>query len=49
MILVNELNDNKRSNVYPTVDDTKVLGMIRNDRDRLHVQNNLDRLTKAMV
>ena len=46
VIYINDLDDNITSNVLKFADDTKVYRRVNNDRDKQHLQNNLDRLVK---
>ena len=46
LIYINDLDDNKASNILEFVDDTKVYRKVNTDSDKQHLQNDLDRLVK---
>ena len=46
LIYINDLDDNITSNILKFVDDTKVFRCAKNDGDKQHLPNDLDKLVK---
>ena len=46
LIYINDLDDNRTSNVLKFMDDTKVFRKVNNDGDKQHLQNDLDKFVK---
>ena len=45
-IYINDLDDNITSNMQKFANDTKVFRKVNTDGDKLHLQNNLDKLVQ---
>ena len=46
LIYINDLNDNMTSNALKFANYTKVFRKVKNDGDKQHLQNDLDKLVK---